>query len=71
MDFERDTPPCTEDGESFLGEDEEHIVHNFMLCSLAHFVCCPFLQAFLHEEETCKVTVKGIFSLAVLFFCQN
>ena len=45
--------------------DEERNVENFMLCSFAHFACSPILQAFLHEEEMCKVASH--FSLDVLF----
>ena len=44
----------TEDGESFLGEDE-HTLENFMLCSFAHFASSPFLHL-LHEEEMCKAS---------------
>ena len=35
----------------------EQNVENFMLCSLAHFAGSPLLQAFLHEEEMCKVVL--------------
>ena len=45
--------------------DEERNVENFMLCSFLHFACSPVLQAFLHEDEMCKVACH--FSLDVLF----
>ena len=36
-----------------------------------HFACSPVLQAFLHEEEMCKVALTCHFSLDVLFLCEN
>ena len=71
VDVVRDTSSDTEDGESFSGEDEEQNVENFMLCSFAHFACSPFLQAFLHEEEMCKVALTKHFSLDVFFLCRK
>ena len=59
VDFGRNASSDTEDGESFSGEDEEHNVENFMLCSCAPFACSPILQAFLCAEEMCKVALTS------------
>ena len=57
--------------ESFSGEGEEHQVENFTLCSFAHFACSPILQAFLNEEEMCKVALACHFSLDALFLSRD
>ena len=59
MDFERNTARDAEDRESFSDEDDEHSVENFMLCSSVHLACSPILEAFVHEEELCKVALTS------------